>query len=374
MTRLAIVFLRGGADGLSLVAPVNDADYRRLRPTQALAASAVHDLDGTLGLHPSFERLAGFAADGTLAVVPAAGYAGQTRSHFQAQAALEAGGTSTGGTGWIGRHLAATAGSKSSPFRAVAVGTVSIPPTLRGTNDALGVPDLSSIGLGTLRTGRGRKSRVRIDRSGAEGFDTATVLKAWSGAPLEPAVAGVTAATAVLDRSETGFAESSGDDSDFGTGEAAEVFAAGSQVLDADLDTEVLMINLGGWDTHDAQGTTDGALAELIAGLDRGVGALLDRHDDLCVVIMSEFGRRVAENASGGFDHGTGGVAMVLGAGVRGGVHGEWPGLATLDQGDVPATNDLRALQAEIAEKVLHTPKVSDVVPKVAGPTLDLVA
>ncbi|MEZ5320727.1 MAG: DUF1501 domain-containing protein [Microthrixaceae bacterium] len=384
MTRLAIVFLRGGADGLSLLSPADDADYRRLRPTQALDPAAVHRVDDTFGLHPAARRLAGFAHAGRLAMIPACGFAGQTRSHFQAQATLEAGSEANTITGWVGRHLAATAGRTASPFRGVAVGTVSLPATFRGTSDALGTPDLSSLRLGVLRPARARQKarRVTITPAGP-GLDTAAVLADWSSSPSKVAVAGANAAVAVLDRIRSSGSEhpepegssgvvAAGED-EFGPGEAGSVFAAGSQVLDADLGTEVLMIDLGGWDTHNAQGTTDGRFAELVGSLDKGLGALLDRHDDLCIVVMTEFGRRVAENASGGFDHGRGSVALVLGNRVNGGVRGSWPGLAALDDGDVPAANDLRVVQAEIAETVLRTPKLDQVVPGVAGPRLDVV-
>ena len=150
----------------------------------------------------------------------------------------------------------------------------------------------------------------------------------------------------------------------FGDGPTAATFAAASAIIDAGLDTEVVQIDLGGWDTHKSQGTVDGTFADLAAGLDAGLGGLFARHGGsvsgkeggldggLVVTVMSEFGRRLQENASGGTDHGRGGLALVIGADVAGGLHGTWPGLAELADGDVQAVNDLRVLQSEVAMHV----------------------
>lgn len=161
MPRLVNVFLRGGADGLSLLAPVADALYADARPTLALDAASVLDvgLDG-FGVHPSAPRLAELVRRGAAAFVPAAGYAGQTRSHFEAQALLETAvgddgaPTAGAGSGWLGALLAGGAGPTPAPFRGVAVGTVSLPPSLWGTGDALGVPDPEALRLGALRPAR----------------------------------------------------------------------------------------------------------------------------------------------------------------------------------------------------------------------------
>ena len=115
-------------------------------------------------------------------------------------------------------------------------------------------------------------------------------------------------------------------------------------------------VDLGGWDMHTQMGTaTEGDFMKLTQGLAEGLATFLKdlgpATDTTTVLVMSEFGRRVEQNASGGTDHGHGGVAMVMGAGVKGGLKGRWEGLATLDQGDVPGTNDYRDLLAEVCMK-----------------------
>lgn len=352
MHRLVIVFLRGAADGLSLVAPVGDAAYHDARPTLALAEGAALDLGvHGLGLHPAARRLAELFADKSVAVVPDAGFDGQTRSHLESQAALESGGVTTGAasrTGWVGRHLAASAGSTPSPFRGVAVGGSSVPFGLWGTGDALGVPEPSALQLGTIWAARGghgyevRPSHAAPTRE--------TLLTKWAaGDPQVPlaAVTGVRAAGAVLEQMERS-PIAAADPSPFGDGESASVFASASALLDAGVGTEIVEVDLGGWDTHTNEGVQDGTFAGLVSGLDAGIGGLADRHlgrgDGLVIVVMSEFGRRVAENGSGGTDHGRGGVALVVGDAVAGGVKGTWPGLMDLDNGDVRAVNDLRVV------------------------------
>jgi uncharacterized protein (DUF1501 family) len=122
----------------------------------------------------------------------------------------------------------------------------------------------------------------------------------------------------------------------------------------------VACIDVGGWDTHTGMGTVDsgdmkqhlGDLASALAAFTADLGS--DLLDDTTVVTMSEFGRRVEENASGGTDHGHGGAVLVVGGGVRAGVHGTWKGLAhRTTLGDVPGWNDYRDVLTEVVSKRL---------------------
>lgn len=361
MTRLVNVFLRGAADGLSLLVPIAEPAYYAARPTQAVDETAVLDvgIDG-FGLHPAARQLAEVARSGHLALVPAAGYGGQTRSHFQSQAILESavdrqGVASTGSqTGWLGSILEARSSATSSPFRGVAIGSVSVPPSLWGTNDSLGIPDPTALRLGSISPSRGKRGSYQI--LDAEFVpDPMALQRHWDDVVGVPDVArsGVAAASAVLDRIH--------DDpiiktntATFGDGPTAATLAAASAILDAGLGTEVVQIDLGGWDTHKDQGTSDGVFADLLASLDAGIGALFEKYrgaaDGVVISVLTEFGRRVQENASGGTDHGRGGLALILGDHVAGGLHGTWPGLDDLDSGDVRAVNDLRVVQSEVAQ------------------------
>jgi uncharacterized protein (DUF1501 family) len=154
------------------------------------------------------------------------------------------------------------------------------------------------------------------------------------------------------------------------SGAATAMFRAASQVLGSGLGTEVVMLNLGGWDTHNEQGSgADGLLARLLADLDGGLDEFLAGQREAAapanVLVISEFGRRVAQNSSLGTDHGSGGVAMFAGASAAGGIRGEWPGLNDLVEGDVRPVNRTETILAEVADVALSTPDVAAVIPGV---------
>ena len=149
-------------------------------------------------------------------------------------------------------------------------------------------------------------------------------------------------------------------------------------MLHAGLPVEAAVVQLTGWDTHQFAGAWNaGYLAHLLQTLGVAVGAFVadvsDMLDRVTIVVVSEFGRRVAENGSGGTDHGHGGVALVIGGGIRGGIHGVWPGLApdALDQGDVPSATDVRSVLATVVERRLGNPNLGAVFPGWSGPLLD---
>ena len=343
---LVAVFLRGGMDGLSLLPPLGEARYADLRPTLRVPEVQVLPVDDRFGLHPALPRLAEHAADGRVAFVPAAALVGQSRSHFEAQFRAERAQPPSGETpagGWLGRALAATGDGAANPFRGVSFGQPLTPMLLAGSADVIAGASLDAVRLG--------------GRRGARTADAEVLRRLWvegaSGPLREASVAAFTA----LDRAAA-LARGSTDGSGADPAEdpaAAEPGAVADtvRVLRSDLGTEVAVLNLGGWDHHRDEGVLDGQFAALAGGLDRTLDTLLRQAPAATILVLSEFGRRVAENASAGTDHGRGGVVIVAGAGVRGGVHGAWPGLDDLDDGDVPAANDVRAVQAEVARAVL---------------------
>jgi uncharacterized protein (DUF1501 family) len=155
-------------------------------------------------------------------------------------------------------------------------------------------------------------------------------------------------------------------DSDFGL--ALQQVA---MLIKADVGLEVAAVDLGGWDTHFAQGSTEGLMANLIRDLGDGLAAfhadLRDHMSRLTIVTMSEFGRRAAENGSLGTDHGHGSLMMLMGGNVRGGqVHGTWPGLGSaqlVGPGDLAVTSDYRDVLSEILAKRLNNPALDEIFP-----------
>jgi uncharacterized protein (DUF1501 family) len=142
-------------------------------------------------------------------------------------------------------------------------------------------------------------------------------------------------------------------------------------LIKADVGLEAAAIDLGGWDTHFAQGASEGLMPGLLRDLGQGLAAfhgdLIDHMKSLTVVVMTEFGRRLKENASLGTDHGHGGLITLLGGNIAGGqVHTHWPGLEP-DQlfgpGDLAVTIDYRDVLAEICKKRLNNPNVHEIFP-----------
>ena len=321
-TPLVVVFLRGGLDGLSLLRPPGD-ELDRARGAAALPATGALPVGDGWSLHPSASRLAARAAAGRVAFVPASGLPGASRSHFDAQAAVERCAPTTESTGFLGRALAAGAVG-SSPFRGVAVGQPQTPALLRGSTDVIAATSLSQFRL----------------RPGA-GVNAASMAALWSG-DRGPLASSATGALTALGRVAGIQVPAGADEGE----QLVALFAAG-------VGAEVGVINVGGWDHHNQIGVTGGTFARMIGELDRTVETLVAGIPGVTVLVLSEFGRRVAANDSAGFDHGRGGLALLVGDRVRGGVAGDWPGLGDLDAGDVRTVNDVRCVVAEVGERVL---------------------
>ena len=141
---VVVVFLRGGADGLTLVPPVEDDDYHRAR--QTLRVTDALPLDGLFGLHPGLGPLLPHWKEGHLTIVPATGSDDDTRSHFEAQDLMEQGGRNVAG-GWLGRWLRALTGGETRALGAIAFGTA-LPESLRGAPGAVVVRRLEDLSLG----------------------------------------------------------------------------------------------------------------------------------------------------------------------------------------------------------------------------------
>ena len=357
--RLVVVFLRGGMDGLSAVAPVSDPRYHDLRPTIGLDEAKALGLDATFGMHPALAALRPLYDGGRLAFVHAVGNPAASRSHFDAQSYWEAGddGPAPDGRGWLGRYLATTSGAPGAVARGVAI-NVTLTPSLRGS-DALLVPSVS---------GYGREGLAALGRPAF------TQLYADPAVPIQrrgrDALASVDAVGALPSTPVPG-----------GTGTDAAAFGDLVALLAGGLGIEVATIDLGGWDTHNAMGTTDaGDMRNLLAGLGAnlaGFQAALDARGltDVTTVVMSEFGRRVQQNGSGGLDHGYGNLMAVMGAGVAGGrVVADWPGLQTLNQGDLDVTTDFRDVLWELVQERLGHPDPGQVFLGHAHTDLGLIA
>lgn len=375
---LVVVFLRGGPDGCSILVPAGDATYHDRRPGIALDEPEVIPVDTTFGLHPAMAPLTPLLADGHLAVVPACGSTLATRSHFDQQAHIERGGIAApvdGGAGWLGRLLATSApGGDDTGFRAIAMGG-EVPPSLAGSDAVLAVDGLDAVGPPAF------PGLVR------DGIDTALRRLPATTGPAMVVTAGVGALDAIpvlLDAAaRTGGSAANGTDDPaglFGSEPVEKTFRDLARLIRADIGIDVATVDIGGWDTHADMGDAEaGRMTALVGTLAAALAAFADEAGDAIVrttvLAMGEFGRRVVENGSGGTDHGRGGVVLALGGRVRGGRHGEWPGLSAdvLDEGDVPVATDWRTVAAEVLEGPHRLGDVTEVLPGVGADRLGIV-
>ena len=375
---LVTIFQRGAMDGLAAVPTLEDDKLRALRPRLAMSAArgagegAALDLDGRFGLHPAFARLVPSWKDGRLAVVHAVGSPDPTRSHFDAQDFMESGTPGRKGTssGWLNR-AAGLLGHDTTPFRAVSL-TSALPRSLYGDQPAVAVADLKDFRLphsaggakAEARTGNGfealyrEASQKELRETGGETFEAMDLLAKINLGSYRPS------GGAQYPRSPLG-----------------QSLRQIAQLVKGDVGLEIAFAESGGWDTHVAQGAANGSFArrarDLAGSIDAFWTDLGTFRDDVLVMTMTEFGRTVRENGSGGTDHGHGSALFVLGNQVAGGrVYGDLPGLGTKDlyEGrDLPVTTDFRSVFASVAEGHLAVKNDGSLFPGWKGPRLPLI-
>lgn len=357
---LVVIFLRGGMDGLNAVVPYAEgAAYYDARPTIAIAepSSNPHsaiDLNGFFGLHPSLRPIKALYDAGALAIVHACGSPDPTRSHFDAMEYMERGtpGIKSTRNGWLNRHLESAAWQNNSPFRAVGIGAI-LPSSLRGEVSTLVLKSIADFHLG------GRQDQLEAVRQALTRLYTVEAEQLGRSLLAEYAKDTFAVMDILASLNVDAYKPESG--AEYPESEFGEGLKQIALLIKAEVGLEVACLDLGGWDTHEQQGGPEGQQAQLLAELAQGLAAFYTdlgaRMANVSVVTMSEFGRRVVENASQGTDHGHGNAMFVLGGGVIGGVYADWRGLQpdVLSDGDVPITTDYRDVLASLlAERVLN--------------------
>jgi uncharacterized protein (DUF1501 family) len=359
---LVCLFMRGAADGLSLVVPYNERAYYQERSSIAIAApgsasgdSAAIDLDGQFGLHPRLAPLLPAYRAHELAFVHAVGVPIGTRSHFDAQDDMESGqpGDTHAADGWLARALSLH--PAHSLERSVALGP-RLPRALSGSTPSLLLKNLASFDL------HGPPHSRPLLRRGFERLYASSTDAVGQGGSA------ALAATLTIQRLEP---------KRYVPENGAEYPQQGlrlrdaAQLIKSNLGVQVVWLDVGGWDTHAGQGGADGTLAKRLDELARSLAAfradLGERFADVTVLTMTEFGRTVAQNGTGGTDHGHGSLMMVLGGGVAGGqVAGKWPGLEPeqrFEGRDLAVTTDFRDLFAEVSAHSLGARDFSRIFP-----------
>lgn len=362
------VFLRGGADTLNFFVPFADDRYHRLRPGLAIAEKDIIRVSDRYGLHPALQPLEAAFKEGRFGAVQAVGVDNTSGSHFDCQDQMEHGdsmhGTPAGG-GWLGRFLRLQPGETASALSAVAVGRT-LPESLRGAPTVSVLEKLDDIAIRTKREGDLEQVRrslqamygAEVTLLGQRGVDTLDLFHRVSEL------------------------QGHGSAPEHGASYPGNAFGSGlreiARLIKARVGLRVACLDLGGWDTHFFQGGVTGQQAQQIGALAAGLAALeLDLRDHRArytVMITTEFGRRVYENASLGTDHGRGFAFMALGDRVRGGrVLGSWPvrseeeiNLNTPGPGGLHVETDFRHVFAEVLRGCfgLGDPEIAKVFPE----------
>ena len=338
---LVCIFQRGAADGLNALVPFGDADYLLHRPNIFVPEASLTKLDGFFGLHPALDPLKTIYDAGDLALVHAAGVPHGSRSHFTAQGLVERGVTDKAGpdTGWLGRHMAITTPASDSAFRMVAI-SGNVPVSLTGAGDEpLAISNLSEFGFDQEIIDSGYPQVL------ASLFRNPVPFFGPAGAALS-AIEELQAANLASITPDNGALYP-----DTALGNKLKQVG---QLIKSTLPVEVVCLDSDDWDHHERlpefiQASLDD-LARSLGAFYRDMGSGMQR---ITVLVHSEFGRRVAENASQGTDHGTAGPVFVAGGCVTPGLVGETPDLTDLENGDLKMQIDFRSVYATVLDEWL---------------------
>ena len=360
---LVCIFQRGAMDGLMAVTPFTDAHLQAARPTLFMSAArgssagtgsepSLIDLDGRFGLHPALQAFAPFFKEQRLAIVHGIGSPNNTRSHFDAQDYMESGTPFNKGTssGWLNRAVGLLGHDALTPFTAVSL-TSAMPRSFYGDHPSVAISNLQDFAIQLRGNPGGANMAARsfedlydqtspglLQETGKESFEAIKMLQKADIRNYRPA-GGVIYPASPLGNSLKQIA----------------------QLIKMDVGLEVAFAESNGWDTHFNQGTGNGTFARSVADLGNSIAAfwndLSGYQDEVTLMTMTEFGRTVHQNGTGGTDHGRGSCNFILGNNVAGGqVHGRVEALAieNLEDGrDLPVTTDFRSVFSDVADSHL---------------------
>lgn len=344
---LLMIQLAGGNDGLQTVIPLGSSRYRDLRPQLGKAADAALPLDGGWGLNRSLTGLHRLYGEGKVAIVQGVGYPKPSQSHFDSIRVWEtADPTRREQDGWLGQTIAKNYDSAGHPLVGAACGTTSVPGALRDLEATLTVirdqktfrfqgGDDTDRSVGALYSGTPGIYGALFDTAVATARDTVAQLKTSAERYVPKARYSDDARLVYSSKNQLAAALQL----------AAELIVTGTGV-------KILHVTLGGFDTHYAQQNRH---EQLLGYFDQAISAFYqdlaahEMSDRVVVATWSEFGRRAAENASAGTDHGTAAPLFLIGDPVAGGMYGQGPDLAKLDpRGNLGYEVDFRSVYQEL--------------------------
>ncbi len=347
-----VVFQRGGADGLHSIVPHGDENYFNHRPNLAVTNSI--DLDGFFGLNPALSSLLPIWNAGELALIHATGKTGLSRSHFSSQDQVEfaQNSISNNSKGWLANFLSKTQSENDSVFRVISLNK-SIQKSIRGDIEALPLSNLDKFNILT-------KPQL---------YDESLIKyqELYSDTQFSQSTNNLfTAIDTIKNINTNDYPVSNG--AEYSNDSFSQKLKTLGLLIKADLGVEIACIDSNGWDHHNNINDYFPLLAANFAnGLSTFYQDMGDKMNNITIICMSEFGRRVAENASAGTDHGHAGVIYALGKNINGGkIYGQWPGLdeTSLNRGDLEVTTDFREVLNElIIKRLKYSQNIADIIP-----------
>ena len=347
---LVVLQLSGGNDALNTLVPHGDPLYYDNRPSVRVPEGQALDIDGYVGLNPNMGPLKRLYDEGKVAVIQGVGYANPNRSHFRSMDIWHTCEPDKQGTeGWLGRALREIDPNKENVLTGVNFG--------RGLPRALAAPGVPVASVGNLAT-YGVLTGIEADEQRTEALDIFSKM-------YSPTIG----RSSVVDYlSQTGMDALKGADIlstapemysssvEYGDDVVAQYMKNIAQVHLAGFGTRILYTTApyNSFDTHAGElaahaslwGNTSNAIADFMDDLREH-----DASDNVTLLVFTEFGRRVHDNGSG-TDHGSGGVAFIVGDNVKGGLYGEYPSLEEdkLLEGDLHFNNDFRSIYTDLLE------------------------
>jgi uncharacterized protein (DUF1501 family) len=352
---LVVVQMAGGNDGLNTVVPFADDVYHRVRPGIRHEPKTLLKLSDTLGLHPNLRTLMDLNERGQMAIVQAVGYPNPNRSHFRATDIWESAQPEReqAASGWVGRYFD-NACAGADPHVGVNIGDT-LPLAMQGER----VTPLTLERPESYRyRGPDRLRYEELNRIGQKGPAVDQASK--TGRPSTLDFLHRTAMDAQLSSDDIlRVAQSHQPASEYPRGELADGLRLVAAMIRGGMSTRVYYVHLGGFDTHaNERGRHDQLMQRFGEAVAAFWADLKSQKNDERVLMMtfSEFGRRVAQNASGGTDHGAAAPMFLFGPRVKGGVVGNNPSLTDLDAGDIKHQFDFRGVYATVLQQWLDTP------------------
>ena len=347
---LVVLQLSGGNDYLNTIVPYSNGLYYDFRPTVRIESDAVLPIDDDFGFNPNLRPIKELWDEGNVGVINGIGYPNPNRSHFRSMDIWHTAEPEKIGTeGWLGRTIRDLDPNKENVLTGVNFGM--------GLPRALGCKDVPVASVGNLET-YGLFPDVREEQTrefaleafsrmyGAMGRGDVIDHLAQTGTDAQKGADILSTAPALYSSSV-----------EYASTPIAQSLKGVAQVLFADLGTRIYYTSHSSFDTHGGELSAHSRLWREVSGAVSDFYADVKEHgreNDVVILMFSEFGRRIQDNGSG-TDHGSGGVAFVIGDPVKGGMYGEYPSLKEEDQlnGDLHFNNDFRSTYSTILNQWL---------------------